>query len=229
MSPTIYGACKPVVAAALRLLCRYKVENKIGAMPEEPVVVVANHLSWIDIPLVGVCIPRRIAFMAKKEYAKSRFHGALIRLFGSFTVERGTVDRTALRLADEALRKGCALGMFPEGTRSTTLQLKRGGLGAAFIALRNDAFILPVGIAGTEKVRQRYQNKRRFLHRPQVTVNIGQPFKLPRVEESPTRAQLASSTETIMRRLAELLPESYRGVYRDDANTSSERLQDDAD
>ena len=218
-----------MVAAALYLLCRYKVENKISAMPEGPVVVVANHLSWIDIPLVAVSIPRRIAFMAKKEYARSRFHGVLIRIFGSFTVERGKVDRTALRLADEALRKGCALGMFPEGTRSTTLQLKRGGLGAAFIALRNDAFILPVGIAGTEKVRRRYENKARFLQRPEVIVNIGQPFKLPRVEENPTRAQLASSTEIIMRRLVQLLPESYHGVYRDDANTSSETLQDNAD
>jgi len=215
VSPSVYGAAKPVVAVLLSGLCHWHVNNKADALPEGPVIVASNHLSWIDIPLLGVCIPQKIAFMAKKEYFYSPFHRLLLRVFGGFTVERGSVDRTALDQADEALRNGCALGIFPEGTRSRNFQFQRGRLGLAFIALRNDALILPVGISGTEKIRQRYENKSRFFSRPDVTVNIGLPFKLPRVDGSLTRAQLVSSTEMVMRRVADLLPESYRGVYRD--------------
>lgn len=210
--------CRVPVGALLRLLCRWKIKNRIKVMPEAPVVVVSNHLSWIDIPLLGVCIPRRIAFMGKKEYARSRFHAAIFRIFGGFTIERGTVDRTALKLAEKAMRDGYAVGIFPEGTRSRTFQLQRGKFGVAFVALHNDAFILPVGIAGTEKVRERYENKARFLFRPEVVVNIGQPFKLPKGDGSPSREELASGTEIIMRRVAELLPEEYRGEYSDHVN-----------
>jgi len=152
--------------------------------------------------------------MAKKEYFQSPFHRVLVRAFGGFTVERGVVDRTALDVASMVLRDGRALGIFPEGTRSRTMQLQRGRLGAAFLAARSGAYIVPVGISGTEKIRQRYEDRRMLLRRPRVTVNIGEPFRLPLIEAKPNRAQLAAYTETIMRRVAELLPESYRGVYR---------------
>ncbi len=215
MSLSLYDVARRPVAVWLHILCRWRINNRIKVMPDGPVILVANHISWIDIPLLGVSIPRRIVFMAKKEYFRSPVHVFIMRIFGSFTVERGVVDRTALKLAQEALKNGAALGIFPEGTRSRTQQLQRGRLGAAYIALQNDAYILPVGISGTEKIKQRYENKRKLLHRPEVTVNIGQPFKLPKADGNPNRAQLASSTQTIMMRLAELLPESYRGVYGD--------------
>jgi 1-acyl-sn-glycerol-3-phosphate acyltransferase len=213
--PIIYNVARPVVAVWLSLLCRRKVVRNHAALPEGPLIIVSNHLSWIDIPLLGLCFRRRIAFMGKKEYFHSPFHRFLMRAFGGFTVERGVVDRTALDVADAVLKDGRALGMFPEGTRSRTLQLQRGRLGAAFLASRSDAFILPVGVSGTEKIRRRYEDKRMLLHRPRVTVNIGEPFKVARAEGKLNRRQLVTSTETIMRRVADLLPEDYRGVYKD--------------
>jgi 1-acyl-sn-glycerol-3-phosphate acyltransferase len=219
LSLTFYNAAKSLSAVSLHFLCRMDVRNRIKMMPEGPVVVASNHLSWVDIPILGVTIPRRIVFMAKKEYFYSPFHAFIMRLAGGFTVERGVVDRTALNLASQALENECALGIFPEGTRSRTFQLQRGKPGVAFVTLRNDAFVLPVGISGTEKIRQKYENGwHHLLYRPQVTVNIGQPFKLPRVEGNPNRKQLVSATDTIMRHVAELLPESYHGYYRDGAS-----------
>jgi len=208
------------VALALRLLSRYEFVNREVSLPDGPLIVVSNHLSWLDIPLIGVGVRRRrISFMAKKEYFHSPVHFFIIRALGSFTVDRSTVDRSAFDLADKALRDGRALGIFPEGTRSRTLQLQKGKLGVAFIALRSNAAILPIGISGTEKIRQKYQGgKRRLLYRPRVTVNIGQPFRLPQVNGKPSRADLATSTETVMRHIAELLPEDYRGVYRSDGH-----------
>lgn len=216
MSITVYDASRRPVALALSLLCQYEIKNRDVSLPEGPLIVVSNHLSWLDIPLLGVAIRRRrISFMAKREYFRSPVHAFIIRAFGAFTVDRGTVDRTAFYLADRALHNGCALGIFPEGTRSRTFQLQKGKLGVAFVALRSNAVILPVGISGTEKIRHKYQgSNRRLFYRPRVTVNIGEPFKLPQVNGRPGRAHLASSTETVMRRIAELLPEEYRGVYR---------------
>jgi 1-acyl-sn-glycerol-3-phosphate acyltransferase len=212
---TFYDASRPFIGAAVKFVCSCKVNRGFETLPEGPVIVVSNHLSWIDIPLIGLAIPRRIAFMAKSEYFRSPFHAFLVRLFGGFMVDRGTVDRTALSQALEALHDGCALGIFPEGTRSRSLQLQRGKLGTAYIALTNDASIIPIGVSGTEKIRSRYENKASLFHRPEVTINVGQPFKLPSpVNSRPSRAELASGTETIMRRIAELLPEDYRGVYR---------------
>jgi len=217
---SLYDVCRCPVGLLLSILCHQEVKNRPVDLPEGPLIIVANHLSWFDIPLLAVAIPRRrIAFMAKKEYFHSPVHAFLLRIFGGFTVDRGTVDRTALNLATEALKdNSCALGIFPEGTRSRTLQLQRGKLGAAYIALRGNASILPIGISGTEKIRQKYEHKTKLFHRPKVTINLGEPFRLPEVKGNPTRKDLASSTETIMRRIAELLPESYRGVYRDNGN-----------
>ncbi|MBM4444499.1 MAG: 1-acyl-sn-glycerol-3-phosphate acyltransferase [Chloroflexi bacterium] len=220
MSITLYDACRPPVALALKLICRYRFVNREVSLPDGPLIVASNHLSWLDIPLIGVGIRRRrISFMAKKEYFHSPVHAFIIRALGSFTVDRTTVDRSAFDLADKALRDGRALGIFPEGTRSRTLQLQKGKLGVAFIALRSNAVILPIGISGTEKIRHRYQgSNRRLLYRPGVTVNIGQPFRLPQVSGKPSRADLATSTETIMKHIAELLPEDYRGLYRSDGH-----------
>lgn len=217
---TLYDAVRRPVAVALSILCQYEIKNRDVSLPKEPLIVVCNHLSWLDIPLLGVAIRRRrISFMAKSEYFRSPVHAFIVRALGAFTVDRGTVDRTAFDLAAKALQDGCALGIFPEGTRSRTFQLQKGKLGVAFMALRSNAVILPVGISGTEKIRQRYQGgNRRLFYRPRVTVNIGQPFRLPQVNGRPGRADLTASTETIMRRIAELLPEDYRGVYRTDGH-----------
>lgn len=215
MSLTFYDASRPFIGIAVKFVCSCKVTRQFDFLPEGPIIVASNHLSWIDIPLIGLAIPRRIAFMAKSEYFRSPFHAFLVRLYGGFTVDRGTVDRTALSAALLALHNGCALGIFPEGTRSRTFQLQRGKLGTAYIALTNDASIVPVGISGTERIRNRYEKKSGLLHRPTVTVNIGQPFKLPPPRNSrPTRAEIVSGTETIMQRIAALLPEDYQGVYR---------------
>jgi 1-acyl-sn-glycerol-3-phosphate acyltransferase len=218
LSISIYDFSRPPVAGALSIVCDYEIKNRNVSIPDEPLIVVSNHLSWFDIPLLAIAIPRRISFMAKKEYFHSPVHAFLLRLYGSFTVDRGSVDRTAFDQAAKALQDGRALGIFPEGTRSRTLRLQQGKLGAAFIALRSNPVILPVGISGTEKIRQKYEGKKRLFYRPKVTVNIGQPFRLPPVSGKPGRADLAKSTETIMRQIADLLPEDYRGVYRDNGH-----------
>jgi 1-acyl-sn-glycerol-3-phosphate acyltransferase len=180
--------------------------------------MVSNHLSWFDIPLIGVAIPRQISFMAKKEYFHSRFHRHLVDAYGAFTVERGAVDGTALKIAFDILDEGGCLGIFPEGTRSKSLELQQGHVGTAFIALHKNAYILPIGVSGTENIRVKFQGITNIFYRPKVVVNIGEPFSLPDVHGHPSRKDRDRCTDIIMHSIADLLPESYRGVYRDNAH-----------
>jgi len=148
--------------------------------------------------------------MAKKELFHSRLTGYFIGSFGSFPVHRGQLDRKALHQALQVLAEDQALVMFPEGKRSRNDQLQPAFSGSALIALRSGAPILPIGITGTEKIR----GVAWLLRHPQITVNIGQPFYLPPLGSKLTKVKLAELTNYIMGRIAELLPQEYRGNYQ---------------
>ena len=193
----------------LVLLTRWRVKGKENIPAQGPLIVVANHLSLIDPPLLSASIPRRIVFMAKEEAFRHPVEGPLVRGWRAFPVHRERLDREALRRAQQVLEEGLALGMFPEGKRSPTAQMQQGFSGTSLLALRNVAPILPVGITGTERI-----NGITFIfRRPQITVNIGEPFNIPPIDDRLTRAGLARATDLIMGRIAQLLPESYLGFY----------------
>ena len=215
MPPLLYNALKMVAKVLLSLLCQREIKIKKNAIPQGPLIIVANHISWFDPPLLGISLPRRIAFMAKKELFHPPF-GFFLHHLGGFPVRRGEPDRRAIQKAEELLKDGWALGMFPEGKRSGNAQLQRAYPGVALIALHSNATILPVGIAGTEKIKQRVASVSNLFHRPKVIVNIGKPFKLPPLGKRMSHEHLVNSTNLIMRRIAELLPENYRGAYREE-------------
>ena len=209
---TVFYYLETLIAKALiRLLIRREVRGRDNVPAEGPLIVVANHLSLADPPVLSASLRRRIVYMAKEESFRHPIQGPLVRGFRAFPVRRGQIDRQALRSAQQVLRDGLALGMFPEGTRSRTAQLQQGNPGTALIALRSGAPILPVALTGTEKVL----GPRLLFGRLRITVSIGKPFSLPPVDGRLTKAELTSATEVIMAHLAELLPEDYKGVYGD--------------
>lgn len=219
MKLNVYDCTRPFAALALRFLCSYEIRNRKRKLPEGPLIIVSNHLSWLDIPLIGIAMPRQIAFMAKKEYFHSPFHRRLVDVYGAFTVERGAVDGTALKTAFAILDEGRCLGIFPEGTRSKSLELQQGHVGTAFIALHKNACIIPVGVSGTESIRDKFQGGlTKLFYRPKVVVNVGEPYRLPDVQGHPSRKDRDRSTDIIMHSIADLLPEKYRGVYGNSAH-----------
>lgn len=149
--------------------------------------------------------------MAKEELFRSRIVSYLMGSFGAFPVGKGRLDRKALRQAMQVLAGGLVLVIFPEGVRSQGGRLKAAFPGAALIALRGSVSIIPVGITGTEKLR----GLAWLWRRPEVTVNIGQPFSLPPTSNKLTKVELSRLTDVIMGRIAELLPPEYRGHYGD--------------
>lgn len=189
---------------------------EVQNVPKTPVMVVCNHMSHYDIISLALAIyPLKLSYMAKSELFNTWFLRNLFLRLGAFPVNRGGADRKALRKAEEVLKnKKWALGVFPEGRRSPEAKLIAGHVGPALIALRNDVQILPVGIAGTDKIKGKREGLLKMLfYRPVVTVHVGKPFKLPCPEGKITKEHLEACADNIMRHIAELLPQEYRGVY----------------
>jgi 1-acyl-sn-glycerol-3-phosphate acyltransferase len=149
--------------------------------------------------------------MAKVEVRHWPILGWLASQSGVFFVRRGEGDRGSQRVALQLLTDGRPIALFPEGTRSRTGVIGEGRAGAALLAARSGAPLLPVGISGTERL---FPGRSRIPHRTRVTVRIGAAFSLPhRASGRIDRAELTAGNDRIMREIAALLPEWQRGRF----------------
>ncbi|HID62713.1 MAG TPA: 1-acyl-sn-glycerol-3-phosphate acyltransferase [Anaerolineae bacterium] len=205
-----YRIVKMIISLIFRLLARIEIVGVENVPQEGPYIVICNHLSRFDPPLLLIALPARMTVLAANKYRDHPLFGPFLSSMGAIYVRRGEVDRQALRACLNALKGGGIIGMAPEGTRSSTGALQEGRTGVAYLASRAGVPILPVAITGTEKIPA---SLKRF-RRGQVKVVIGETFTLPVTERKARGKQLKEFTELIMRRLADLLPEEYRGVYR---------------
>jgi len=131
----LYAMARVFLRAFFRVLSRWEVRGGEHVPAEGGVLLIANHTSYADPPIVGTASPRPVNFMAKAELFRIPLLGWLIRRTHAFPVRRGTTDREALRRAIRLLRSGRVLLVFPEGTRSPDGRLMEAEQGAAFIAL----------------------------------------------------------------------------------------------
>jgi len=206
--PLFYDVTTGAMALALRLLSTWQVEGR-ERVPSGPLIVVANHLSFIDPPLLGASLPRRLVFLAKREL----FHGLggwFVRAYGAIEVHRGEFARQGLVRAEAALHRGLALGVFPEGKRHPRGGMGPAHAGAVLLACRTGAPLLPVGITGSERV----QRLRDIWCRPTIRVIVGRPITLPSLNGTVSKRELVAWNRQVMVSLARLLPEPYQGVYR---------------
>ena len=210
-NPRWYTLVRGFVRLAFWLLTRTTIHGLENVPPRGPYIIVTNHLSAIDPPLILASIPVCITVFAADTHRHEFIVGELMNALGAIWVRRGEVDREALRSAVEVLKAGGVIGMSPEGTRSRTGGLLEGKIGAAYLANRADVPLVPVALAGTEVGLPSVLR----LTRPRLSVTVGKPFRLPGASSRADRSQLQAHTGLIMRTLAAMLPEELRGAYRD--------------
>lgn len=207
-----YRVASGAMALVLRVFGRWEVCGRSNVPRRGPLIVVANHLHNADPPLLAASLPRRVHFMAKAEFFRTRASRLPIGLFGGFPVRRDEADLAALRAAQALLKSGAAIGLLPEGTRNRTgVAMQAAHPGAALLALRSHAPVLPVAITGTEQIH----SLGILLKRPRITVTIGEPISLDAGGRI-NRAAVEHGTEQIMRAIAALLPPEYRGQWGDE-------------
>jgi 1-acyl-sn-glycerol-3-phosphate acyltransferase len=205
----LYQLIKKIVAFLLPKLAKLEIIGAENFPSSGPYILTINHLSAFDTPILLVTCPHRVTALAADKHRGHWFFGPLLSIMGSVWVRRGEIDRQAIRGAIEVLEQGEVLGMAPEGTRARDVYaLQEGKNGPAYLATRANALIVPVGIAGTEKIKDELPK----LRRARVRVEVGKPFKLP--ESGRIRGErLTEFTDIIMKQIAVLLPEEYRGAY----------------
>ena len=165
-------------------------------------ILASNHLSAWDPPFILSITPPRpkLTVLAAAKWQKVAPLRLIFDAMDAIYLRQGDADRAALKAALALLKAGGTIGMSPEGTRSRTGALIRARSGVAWLALRANTPVVPVAIWGVEKIN-------RELRRAQVHARVG-----PAISFAPDLSAEAA-TEQLMRAIAALLPEEYRGVY----------------
>jgi 1-acyl-sn-glycerol-3-phosphate acyltransferase len=194
---------------AARLLiftvARVQVEGAEHLAQRPPFILATNHLTSWDPPLIFALSPAsvRLTVLAADKWRRVLPILLLFNAMGAIWVKRGEVDRAALRACIDVLRRGGAMGMSPEGTRSRTGGLQAGHSGVAYLALKAGVPVIPVALWGVEKIGR----NARQLRRTEVCVRAGEAIMMD------PALSLEQNTERLMRAIAAMLPERYRGVY----------------
>jgi len=169
-------------------------------IPASGAILCGNHVSYADPALLWCAVPRQTHFMAKSELFKKGIVAWVLPRVWTFPVRRGEADRTAISNATELLKRGELVGIFPEGTRQRD-GMGEGQQGAAFIAMRAGVPLVPVGIAGTDKIMPKGSKLMRF---PRVTIRYGEPIAFSDIDEAAgdRKARMELLTAELMRRIA---------------------------
>ncbi len=190
-----------------RAAFRLRIEGREYEPHSGPLIVAGNHASTLDPPLIGMCLRRQSAYMAKEELFAVPILGPWLRSIGCFPVRRGTPDRKAIRRSLEVLEQGRVLVIFPEGTRSLDGRLRDPEPGAAMIALRTGVPVLPAAVVNSHRILPKGAGWPRF---EQVTVRFAPPLAVPKVEGRLDHATMEQWGRRIMKEIERLLPEDQR-------------------
>ncbi|AZN40698.1 lysophospholipid acyltransferase family protein [Paenibacillus albus] len=190
----IYNICRGLLRIIYAVCFRFEATGLENIPAEGPVVLCSNHISLFDPPTVGTKVNRKVHYMAKAELFEVPLFGKFIRTLGAFPVKRGGVSKDAIRNAINLLKEGNVMGIFPEGTRSAG-DNSAGKKGAAMIALRSGAVVIPVAIIG------RYRLFRK------MRIKYGKPIDMTAFIQDSSSDVLERVTDTIMARIRAMVKE----------------------
>lgn len=207
----LYEVAHPVVSWVARWCCSLEVVGRERVPAEGGVIVAANHVSYLDIPIVGCALARRADFLAKDDLFRQPVVAWFFRRLGGVPIRRGTVDRAALAEVERRLRAGRLVVMYPEGTRSPDERLRDPKPGVGMLAVRTGVPVVPAYVAGTGEA---WPPGAKWLRCRPITVVFGEPMQwrndVARGDDEPSaKRRYQEVSQEIMGRIAELQREAH--------------------
>lgn len=200
-----------IISFFLRLITKVDTEELKKIPLEGPCILIANHTSILEVPLLYLRLrPRRTIGLGKAELFNSPV-GFLMRLWKAIPVKRGGIDRESMKACFKTLEEGNMLCLAPEGTRNKTGVLKKAKSGIVLFAREAGVPVYPIAHIGTENLAK---NMKR-LRRTKITVKVGEPFQIETGENELNSTLRREVADEVMVQVARLMPEELRGYYKD--------------
>ena len=214
MKKTAHRIFRFIVRFLLGLIAHVEIAGLENLPAAQGFVIAGNHIGRLDPALAYYVLDRPdIIMVVAEKYQKVAFFRWLVRITNGMFIDRYNADIHAIRETLRRLQQGGIFTITPEGTRSKSGNLLEGKPGGIYLASKAGVPILPVAVTGTEDavVVERLKHFKRL----KVKLVIGKAFTLPPVEGRDRDAVLKQYTDEVMCRIAALLPEERRGVYKD--------------
>lgn len=191
VNPWVYWPVRLVLVPFFKLYFRLQGVGREHIPASGPVLLAANHRSFLDPFVIGALTTRPIYYVAKRELFERRWQAWLLNSLGAFPIDRGASDEQAIATAREILQRGDCVVIFPEGTRVRPGPLGAPRRGVGRLALETSTAVVPIAVLGTEDVRRGWRIRPR-----RVTIRCGRPLRFPGVQD-PSPALAAAVTERI--------------------------------
>jgi len=194
------------------LICRVEIVGKDNIPADQGYMIAYNHISLFEPPFILTFWPSQPEAVAGSDVFDRPYVGPLVRAYKAIPVKRGEYDRLVLETVFAVLEAGLPLAISPEGSRSQEPGLQQAQAGVAYMIDRASVPVLPVGITGTTKNMLRRALKGQ---RPHLLMRIGEAFTPPPIvgKGEARRQERQANADLVMRKIAELIPNEYRGYY----------------
>jgi 1-acyl-sn-glycerol-3-phosphate acyltransferase len=176
VNPVLYWTLRAVLVPFFLVYLRMSRIGREHLPRSGPLLLAANHRSFLDPFVIGTLVRRPVYYMAKRELFQPRWQAWVLNALGAFPVDRGAGDHDAMRTAREILMRGDCVVIFPEGTRTREGPLGQPHRGVGRLALETGAQVVPVAVIGTDAVRRGWR-----IRPHKVRLRVGRPQRFPTV------------------------------------------------
>lgn len=192
----MYKFLLAIVSVLIKIIYRVRVNGIENLKDDEPIILSANHIHIFDPVILATLTKKQIFFLSKKEIFEKKLLAKFFTKLGVIPIDRENTDLKAIKSCFRVIRSGNILGIFPEGTRVKTIDIKNMKKGVALIALKNKVNIIPIHIEGTYKIFSK------------ITVDIYPMIEISNFENM-------EDSEAIDKLTEELFYKIYQGRYGD--------------